>query len=437
MQSRTMASRLSGECPRVAYYVRGRASPSELAGPRRQFGLRREVPGGRPPLPPPPPVSSPAPPPFGRRKNFDKAAYRRWLYEQRGKALGNRAKRVAGLLAKNRVLDVLDHMIATGKPTSDNLQLADNMKAAGWTLVCNNGTGPLSDWKVASNNPNLSCGTVGQVPSGQIQGVQVITTTGRWVAFGFGSGTVRRMRLDMQFARSATTTARIPFGAWGFPSPQAGRSPQWDPFLLPIRQAQPTPRPIPTAQLKLRPRYWVGDPKERSGGSQPSTKLAPRMQRGSYIPVHEYVFEPAPGPAPGPNNPQPPKGPTLGVHVRRPPNRREKEKKYRGLPLAVETLIGISTESMDLIDAFFKALPKKVQRESGQQNPWDRLVVVWENLDKVSLPALVENIVTMLVEDYVFGKFGQAQGKANARLWKRFGVTLAGRLPKAYNLPRI
>lgn len=128
-------------------------------------------------------------------------------------------------------------------------------------------------------------------------------------------------------------------------------------------------------------------------------------------------------------------------HVRRPPIRGKEREQKKIMSLRngsfLGEMLGIITEGADLLDAFFKALPRDVRdgyRWKGG-TAFTRLQYVVENLEHISIPKLVQNIIQDALEDAAFGKIGKQQAKAHQLMHKHFGIDLSGRLPKPYNIP--
>lgn len=310
-------------------------------------------------------------------------------------------------------------------------------------------------------SPNLGCTVTGQVASDNLtNGISTIDPQVSWVAYGPDNhGTVVRMQLREQWYRDVDGTPVPPItqAPGGLPRtrpapfPDYVPYPQIDPLPIPPLVPQPTPTPLPYKSIPHRRRNPDRAPSERpdpgrgragmdGGFRSPGEPLKDpdfdwwkwiRRRKSKYKPprIRERVIEPDPVTG----KPKPAPSPRPGVHVRRPPQRNERERKFVAkYPRFLEEMIGLATESLDLLDAFFKALTNRHEYTWKDSNPWERLVFVAENLDKIDLVKLVENIVSMLLEDAAIGRLGKVGAQANQSLWENFGIDLQGRMPKSY-----
>lgn len=463
-----LASRLSGECPLMRHYVRGAARPSPAPGPGpgKPSGPypRRKLP--RAPQPHPSPKKAPVPfrpytpprRPFGTPPKVGAPVP--------GQPIGGLAKsgfrflrRTPALTLGFLVLDWLNQPRGEYRP--------HDLALYGFRRLCavppNGGyafnpgipySGPDTRAKFnGGGNPGLACTVAAQVADDNMtNGTSTLPVGTEWVAYGPDNHqAIVRMQLREQwlFPQSSGTPVAIPPTMDPFappspfpvaPVPLPYPYPQIDPFIFPPFSPQPIPNPIPYRAIPhRRPNPWR-DPNEQPSKDAPGKRKPRQVRRTrlrpSRLPVEETVVTPGnkPGQAPTPRP---------GVHVRRPPLRaREREKKGKfsiknGTALA--ELLGIVTESLDLLDAFFKALPWKVQQQYTWKgsNPWERAVFVAENLEHVRIGTLVTNITSMLLEDAAFGKLGRISAKVNQSLHKNFGVDLQGRHLKPYNQPLI
>lgn len=131
----------------------------------------------------------------------------------------------------------------------------------------------------------------------------------------------------------------------------------------------------------------------------------------------------------------------------KPPRRKDKEKKIisglkPGTPLAM--LIGTVGESLDLINALWKALPKdyktgyyplrkrnketneievyfKWRHRSKQGDRINDLIEHWEHVDGVQA---IANVIENQIEDAILGKIGSALQKSRAKAMNDIGVDL-------------
>lgn len=129
---------------------------------------------------------------------------------------------------------------------------------------------------------------------------------------------------------------------------------------------------------------------------------------------------------------------------RRPPGRRTKEKKVlsksKRIGIGIFNLMDFMSESADIIDAIYEALPKDVQKRwaRGRRGAVDqfgqygingadwKLQAIYHNWHKLDAVAAVENIIKNELEDKVYGAIHkhlpkQAGGQAMEPAWKQFG----------------
>lgn len=116
------------------------------------------------------------------------------------------------------------------------------------------------------------------------------------------------------------------------------------------------------------------------------------------------------------------------------PGERTKEQKKKLDPDAIRlkrwvywAVNGI-TETQDVLNAFWDALPPEIQRKyleayrnSAGELKWtnsinDRNRAVYEHFDKVGMVEALRNLAKNQIEDYIYGRLGSAQAKATRRL---------------------
>ena len=87
-------------------------------------------------------------------------------------------------------------------------------------------------------------------------------------------------------------------------------------------------------------------------------------------------------------------------------------------------LINFTTEALDWIDAFYKALPQELQRRNA--NPFQKMLDLYENVDKIDIAQALINVAEATGEDRYFGGVGRDVGAASRRLgeWtgRPFGI---------------
>lgn len=418
------AARLSGQCPRVAYYTRaGNAAPVP-AGPRprgpRPSSYPRPRPG-RPRVRPPtgypvPDVPKPArPAPVGLTPKGARMA---------GRILG----RISfGALLAEALIGVIAKAIEgelTGAYTVPGYSVEQDCgpSPAGWS-------GPF--WSLGRIAPPNSCQYWIWIDRNEV---------GQYYPMQTGEPVWELDRLDYQGIGwewrvrrywDTSNASQVPE-----PEPEVGpdysidwaRSsagqravefPQIDPLTAtPILAPAPIAKPIPVGVLPHR----VQSPMrvDQPTWSQPSTSPRPWARP---VPVHhipnvpEIVIEPAPSPGGRPAlsfN-------AAGRHVRRPPGRRERERKLRLTPrktLLAMVALNLVTEALDALDAVYGTLPQEIRakvphRPGWPPTPQEKAAAIAENLDHLDARAIMDAIVRDQLEDAFFGALGRTAAQAS------------------------
>lgn len=222
--------------------------------------------------------------------------------------------------------------------------------------------------------------------------------------------------------------------------------PRWyvDPFILPPPapglDTFPSVIPQPLSPHKTnpnrrsQPEQKPGRPKEFPEPVTPPQPVQPRLPglRPSQVPVWEVVTTTTPGQGVSPSRDpgqwpgqMPGRAPSpatstagSGVHNKRPPGPREKERKGRiakGLWEALNAF-GKFTEAQDMIDNAWKALPKNLRSKSFHKGKyvrpsWDkRAGDVLKHWRKVDLEQFVKNVIANEIEDQFIGRQSQLPG---------------------------
>lgn len=319
----------------------------------------------------------------------------------------------------------------------------------GWRFISGVAySGPDVSVKWVAADPNLSCLVINQTGFARLNTNPSIPGSNvGWISFGpeNQSVAVARLQIRQQWVKVpgfgntpalTPTPGAIP-GKSHEPMPAPYPWPAIDPFVLPPLAPEPVPSPIPHKAIPHREPNPNRDPVEQPGGSEPATSPGGSSHSGNSggpgLPAWEVPIGPGqPGQPPVMQPPRP------GVHVRRPPNpRRERERKKRMTGPAFRflyDLLGIVTESADLVHIFFDALDPAIKRQFRWKDSTilDTLAFVLENLEHVRIGTLVAGIVANAFEDAAFGRLGKNAGRMNQLLHEHFGIDLQGRLPKAY-----
>lgn len=194
-----------------------------------------------------------------------------------------------------------------------------------------------------------------------------------------------------------------------------------DPFkFVPPGKNLPTPKPIPWKRLPgVRKRQDPQrSPDEQSwadnGDGDPAVS---RPRRTTYSPGR-LVTPDGPGreiDIGGQPNKPPVVRPLPGPHVRRPPGKREKERKIDaptdGLAYWGRKAIGAITEGLDFVDAFYDALPDRY-RLPWAASPEQKMRALYRHWDRVQMGEAIANLAYNHVEDMVIGKAQKATKEA-------------------------
>ena len=174
----------------------------------------------------------------------------------------------------------------------------------------------------------------------------------------------------------------------------------WQPFHRP--GFQPRPRPVPFPFIPGRP---VPDlPETREVGPAPRPRTQPRTGEG---PTWDFDPDrPAP-PRPSPDRPSPPAPP--------PPRTRERKvHAYSRAGVALQ-LVNVTTETVDVIDAFYNGLPWSIRRYLPRNpTPQEQAYYVFRYFRHLDVAQVLMNLATNEVEDRLIGELARGN-----RHWSR------------------
>lgn len=426
------AARLSGQPPQ-RYYVKsgkflgtktgvGKNPTLKPRKPRAPVKLPTRKPGAKPggyykPAPKPRafnPMSHTKHGSFGRLTPINPTAFK--------PSMRYAGLRMLGRFARPLPLTVMMLLLDVIPQTRDQPEGYD-MIGNGWTLWCDNGLGPLQKWRTAQANPGLPCGTGSQVPYGNYGDTINHVANDRWIAFGRSQLGGIRMRLDQQWVRSDPAPpseyldAKPPI--WGRPPRDYNPWPALDPDGLPIHMPVPTPQPVPYPMIPHRLPHPMAPPVVLPDYATPTPQAQPQRLRANQVPSFVITIT---NPPKGGKKPVVRTGP--GRHVLRKPKKRERETKKRVIGInnasKIGKLIGFLTEFSDMIDVFWKSLPKSLRQQYIGANRIEKLGVILQNLDKLQPGTLGANALADIFEDTAFGKLGKIAGKAARKAFSNF-----------------
>ena len=250
-------------------------------------------------------------------------------------------------------------------------------------------------------------------------------------------------------------------------------APGWDPLRIPPKVPLPTPSPIPWTAIPHRPLQRddrapgeqtqvgpgvepIGDPISNPNpepGAEPlpapvpvpgSPRVVPDpFNSPRHLPRRRRLFEPRPSTPPkfdpqGKNVPGFRPTPRSGLELAPKPGTRTKpgtdfdkpppgtkERKFIGnvsprSPLGL--ILNFVTESVDVVNAIYKALPGSVRRNvftNGgyvKVSPQAKAEAIYRHFDEVDIEKAIENIVIEQLEDMLYGLAGRASASAARNL---------------------
>lgn len=208
------------------------------------------------------------------------------------------------------------------------------------------------------------------------------------------------------------------------PAPRYLPNPALDPALLPINQPSPLPRPLSrpmrqAAEKRNERQYGLGRPRVRPNPlARPSVSNDPLITEGMF-PYPGARIELAPKPRLLP-----------GVHRFRPPPRGTKERKFILYPAsnsAIGLLMNAVSETDDFVTSLYYAVPPRFRSDHSKKAPaglHEKMAIVYRHFDKINVGYAINNLIDNQIEDFVYGKMGRLQAKANRKLGLSTGPNL-------------
>lgn len=207
------------------------------------------------------------------------------------------------------------------------------------------------------------------------------------------------------------------------PDAPSYRPPQWQPERWPIGVPAGVPVPVPYPEIPGRLPDPNRSPTEQTefGNEPPNPQPVPAVPTPGVI-VLPTPGNPSPEPSPSPQPDTPFPGP--------PATSRTRERKVilavAGVPARI---ISAATETKDVIDAFWSAMPEKFQRAHKFRygrltRPHEKALLIWENLDQLDIGAAITNLAWEQLEDMAYGRLGKLQARAARKRRAMHGFTL-------------
>ena len=236
----------------------------------------------------------------------------------------------------------------------------------------------------------------------------------------------------------------VPWSAYPYADELPGNYvPPWiDPMATPPLAPTPAPWAPPMHIIPRRVDNPMRVPSERTvRGPVPV-----RLPRPAPVPRDPDLPAPAPGPAPSPGpgaapapgRPLPPDLPPSDDGPARPRYRRKEWQKGKRLPRvalkhgyrvppkgvkerklrspmyyhAIMRVIDTITETNDVVQAVWNALPKKRRMSLGFRNPTEKAWDIYRFFHEIDLEVAIKELVANQIEDMAYGLFGKTMGKA-------------------------
>jgi hypothetical protein len=150
--------------------------------------------------------------------------------------------------------------------------------------------------------------------------------------------------------------------------------------------------------------YQVPSPGQFLGGRHPNRSSSVRLD-----------FQPGIGTVPNAPPPPVPRPAVRNEPIRtgKPPEgTKERKMKSRSVAI-VGAFISAPTDSVDLVQYFYRALPRELQTVRRRTDVLGRFNQVWKHLDKVDFETLVGNVIVSQVNDSIYSITGRYAAKAS------------------------
>ena len=193
------------------------------------------------------------------------------------------------------------------------------------------------------------------------------------------------------------------------------------PGIGPVAPGTPNPQPVISPSPRMRPHAHTPS---RARGAVGSVSYVNPTTRPDGRPVDRFepwappVDVPAPVVTPG-HRPQPP----------RPREKERKTKVQRAVARAANVAFE-ATETLDLIDSLWDALPENIRRSwpktgvagptayrpgARYHSPQDKLRAIYRHMDVLDVPAAIRNIIENHIEDAIIGRLNRGSDRARRR----------------------
>lgn len=209
-------------------------------------------------------------------------------------------------------------------------------------------------------------------------------------------------------------------------APMPNLNPNLNPLEIPIFQAMPLFKPVPFHRLKAAEEYkkdlyeWIS-PSRIAPRAVPFPRLMPLPNGKPYINLNPETLPeggqsvqtfPTTRPA------------TAGGFKFRPPGKGTKEKKLK-LQLggtAVGGIVNLVTESLDVLNAFWHALPHTSREGWRSPTPQKKVEILYRHINEVNYSKAFENLLVNEVGDRLIGGVARQTQKGYKRNWEQYGL---------------
>lgn len=249
---------------------------------------------------------------------------------------------------------------------------------------------------------------------GNVQLVKTVPTSIVSLVYGFGTETAPGLQ------------NRLHPNRWYM---KHGAQPTLNPQPIPRTYPVPVYNPVPAGVPAWAPNVFPSMQPIGAAGFDTATAVPYRAipdarrygdENHEFGPLPVRRYDPAPDAElppviveqPGIGSQPRPNPPTIRLHPRptdrQPPKKREKEKKLKMRQNGVTMFLGAITEGVDLINAFFWALPKEYRAGARTQN--DRIWALWQHFEHINVIDAVQNAMLQELQDTAIGRLSRMSG---------------------------
>lgn len=275
--------------------------------------------------------------------------------------------------------------------------------AGGWRIVqtCKSG---VADHIIYVNGfvPSVPCGIL-QIATGPFPFNNNSTSRSDYNRVPYPDPNGYRLDAIRLWRRPAPGPAR----PWIMPMPDPWAPPDIIPTIAPqfspVRAPGVTPQPAP---LPWRFRNHGGLASQRSYGPRYQSGYASGLNQRPDVVIAPSGVTTSPPKPPGQTNR---------------PRRKERKHTLKSAAGGALAVVGVVTEGLDMLNAFFNALPDGIKRRLFHANgrkhlsPQQKLAAVYKHFDSLQTSDVLLNIVSDQLEDFVIGSLARGAGKHSGK----------------------